>query len=146
MKQDAPLLTMLAIDDELTIQQIIKYYFRNDFTVITKDNGSAALSWMQEGNIPDVIVVDFDMPHMNGLSFISQVRSSGYLRNTPVLMLSGSVDSNMKIQCLESGADDFLFKPFNPRELAARLNGIIRRNLTNYHVKATGDVEVIQVL
>jgi DNA-binding response OmpR family regulator len=68
------------------------------------------------------------MPEMDGYAFISQVRASGYLKNIPMVMLSGSDSTENKIRCLESGADDFMVKPFNPRELSARLNGILRRN------------------
>jgi DNA-binding response OmpR family regulator len=119
---------MLAIDDEVSIQLILKHYFKENFSVITKGNGKEALSWMQEGNIPDIIVADINMPEMDGNAFIDQVRSSGFLKNIPMVMLSGSDTTDNKIRCLEAGADDFMVKPFNPRELAARLNGILRRS------------------
>jgi DNA-binding response OmpR family regulator len=128
MKQSTPHLSMLAIDDEVSIQLILKHYFKEGFSVITKSNGKEALAWMQEGNIPDMIVADINMPEMDGYTFIYQVRASGYLKNIPLVMLSGSDSTENKIRCLESGADDFMVKPFNPRELAARVNGILRRN------------------
>jgi DNA-binding response OmpR family regulator len=119
---------MLAIDDEVSIQLILQHYFKENFSVITKGNGKEALAWMQEGNIPDIIVADLNMPEMDGNAFIDQVRSSGFLKNIPMVMLSGSDTTDNKIRCLEAGADDFMVKPFNPRELAARLNGILRRS------------------
>ena len=122
--------SMLAIDDEVSIQLIIKHYFKNDFSVITKSNGKEALDWMLQGNFPDIIIADLNMPEMDGYTFIEQVRSSGYLRNIPLVMLSGSDITINKIRCLESGADDFMIKPFNPRELAARINCILRRTST----------------
>ncbi|MEO7767479.1 MAG: response regulator transcription factor [Ferruginibacter sp.] len=128
MIQSAPHLLMLAIDDETSIQLILQHYFRADFLVITKGNGKEALDWMQQGNIPDIIVADINMPEMDGYTFIDQVRSSGFLQNIPMVMLSGSDSTDNKIRCLESGADDFMVKPFNPRELAARVNGILRRS------------------
>ena len=82
---------------------------------------------MQQGNLPDVIVADIDMPEMDGFEFIDHVRSSGFLNNIPLIMLSGNDTSEPRIRCLESGADDYMVKPFNPRELAARINGILRR-------------------
>ena len=127
MKQSSPHLSILAIDDEISIQLILQHYFKQHFSVITKGNGKEALAWMQEGNIPDIIVADINMPEMDGYSFIYQVRSSGYLKDIPMLMLSGSDSTDNKIRCLESGADDFMVKPFSPRELAARVNGILRR-------------------
>ena len=127
MIQSLTSLSILAIDDEISIQLILKHYFKEDFTVITKNNGKEALEWMQEGNFPDIIIADINMPEMDGYTFIDQVRSSGYLQNIPMIMLSGSDSTENKIRCLEAGADDFMVKPFNPRELAARLNGILRR-------------------
>lgn len=128
MIQPTPHLSMLAIDDEVSIQLILQHYFKDDFSVITRDNGKKALAWMQEGNMPDIIVADINMPEMDGYTFIDQVRSSGFLKNIPMVMLSGSDSTDNKIRCLESGADDFMVKPFNPRELAARVNGILRRS------------------
>lgn len=124
-----PALSILAIDDEVSIQLILKQYFKKDFTVITKSNGRQAMEWMLLGNFPDIIVADINMPEMDGFSFIDQVKSSGYLRNIPMIMLSGDDTAENKIRCLESGADDFMVKPFNPRELAARINSILRRTL-----------------
>ncbi len=122
-----PNLTLLAIDDEVAIQQIIRHYFKNTFTVITKGNAKEALMYMQEGNVPDAIVADIQMPEMDGFEFIDHVRSSGFLKNIPLIMLSGNDTSEIRIRCLEAGADDYMVKPFNPRELAARLNGLLRR-------------------
>jgi len=121
-------LTMLAIDDEASIQFILQHYFKNDFIVETKGNGKEALSWIQQGNIPDIILADINMPEMDGYTFMHHIRSSGFLQNIPILILSGSESSEDKIRCLEAGADDFVVKPFNPKELAARVNGILRRN------------------
>ena len=59
-------LSMLAIDDEVSIQLILQHYFRDGFLVITKGNGKEALAWMQEGNIPDIIIADINMPEMDG--------------------------------------------------------------------------------
>lgn len=120
-------LTLLAIDDEIAIQQILEHFFKDSFRVVTKGNGKEGLTWMQEGHIPDLIIADIEMPMMDGYEFIDQVRSSGFLRHIPLIMLSGKDSSDNRIRCLEAGADDYLVKPFNPRELAARVNGILRR-------------------
>ncbi len=130
-KQPMPHLSLLAIDDEMSIQLILQHYFKNEFLVNTRSNGKEALGWMQDGNIPDIIVADINMPEMDGYSFIEQVRASGFLKKIPMLMLSASESTEVKIRCLQSGADDFIAKPFNPRELAARMNGILRRSRKN---------------
>jgi DNA-binding response OmpR family regulator len=121
-------LSLLAIDDEISIQQILQHYFKKNFAVTTKSNGKEGLLSIQDGNIPDVIIADIDMPEMDGFQFIDQVRSSGFLSNVPLIMLSGKDTSEIRIRCLEAGADDYMVKPFNPRELSARINGMLRRS------------------
>ena len=129
MNQSTLQLSMLAIDDEVSIQLVLQHYFKDVFSVITKGNGKEALAWMQEGNIPDIIVADLNMPEMDGYTFIYHVRSSGFLKNIPMVMLSDSSDStDNKIRCLESGADNFMVRHLNPRKLSARMNGILRPN------------------
>jgi two-component system chemotaxis response regulator CheY len=123
-----PQLSMLAIDDEVSIQFILQHFFKSKFVVETKGNGKEGLAWIQAGHIPDIILADMQMPEMDGYTFIHHIRSSGFLQHIPLLMLSGSESTDDRIRCLEAGADDFVVKPFNPRELAARVNGILRRN------------------
>jgi DNA-binding response OmpR family regulator len=86
-----------------------------------------ALCFLQEGKLPDVIISDLHTPQVNGLQLIEQVKSSGFFRVIPILILSGEDNTETKIKCLEAGADDYLVKPFNPRELEARLQNILRR-------------------
>lgn len=118
---------MLTIDDETSIQQILQHYFNDQFRVVSKNNGKEGLQWMQEGLIPDVIIADIDMPEMNGIEFIQQVRASGFMNHIPLIMLSAKEDSDTKIKCLEAGADDYMVKPFNPRELSLRIQALLRR-------------------
>lgn len=120
-------LTLLAIDDEASILLILERFFKDSFIVVTKSNAIDGLHWMQEGNIPSIIIADLEMPVMNGYELIDQVRASGFLQHIPMIMLSGTNNSESRIRCLEAGADDYVVKPFNPRELAARVNGILRR-------------------
>ncbi len=120
-------LTLLAIDDESTILHILEGFFKASFTVVTKSNARDGLNWMQEGNIPSIIISDLEMPVMDGYELIDQVRASGFLHHIPMIMLSGNDSSESRTRCLEAGADDYVVKPFSPRELAARVNGILRR-------------------
>lgn len=117
----------LAIDDEKSILMILNYVFGKKYDVIQKTNGLEAMQWIQDGNFPDVIVADFNMPEMNGFEFIQQIRSSGLYKNIPLIMLSGNENTADKIKCLKAGADDYMVKPFNPEELEARINNIFRR-------------------
>jgi DNA-binding response OmpR family regulator len=119
--------TLLALDDELIILKILDFYFNKSYTVVAKQNGKDALEWMQQGVIPDVIIADVNMPEINGLDFIRQIRASGFFKNVPLIMLSGNEGTSDKIKCLKAGADDYVIKPFNPEELEARIDNIFRR-------------------
>jgi DNA-binding response OmpR family regulator len=117
---------LLAVDDEPTILLILQHIFGGDYTVVQKTNGKEALEWMNEGNIPDIIIADVNMPEMDGYEFIKHVRASGFFRNIPLIMLSGNENTQDKIKALQQGADDYLVKPFNPDELKARIANIFR--------------------
>lgn len=112
---------ILAIDDEKSIRFIIENTFNKDFDVVTMTNGMDALFYLQAGNIPDVIICDLDMPVLNGIEFVRRLRESGFFEEIPLIMLSGKEESAEKIRCFEMGADDYVLKPFNPRELLARI-------------------------
>jgi two-component system, chemotaxis family, chemotaxis protein CheY len=112
---------ILAIDDEKSIRFIIENTFNKDFEVVTMSNGMDALFYMQSGNIPDVIICDLEMPVLNGIEFVKRLRESGFFEEIPLIMLSGKEESSEKIRCFEMGADDYVLKPFNPKELLARI-------------------------
>jgi len=112
---------ILAIDDEKSIRFIIENTFNKEFEITTMSNGKEALYWMQSGNLPDLIICDIEMPVMDGFEFVRKVRSSGFFDDIPLIMLSGKEESKDKIKCFEIGADDYIIKPFNPKEIIARI-------------------------
>jgi two-component system chemotaxis response regulator CheY len=112
---------ILVIDDEKSIRFIIENTFNKDFDVTTLNNGMDALVYLQTGNLPDIIICDVEMPVLNGIEFIRRMRESGYFEEIPLIMLSGKEESADKIKCFEMGADDYVLKPFNPKELIARI-------------------------
>ncbi len=120
-------LSILLIDDESAIQRILKQYFYDKHEVVTHNNGREALIWLYQGNLPDIIIADINMPILNGQGFIKEIKSSGLYSKIPVIMLSGEDKSEIRIKCLNAGADDFMLKPFNPKELEARLHAVLRR-------------------
>lgn len=119
---------ILAIDDEPTVLMIIQHFFKEKFAVEVKNTAEDALKWMQQGNIPDLIICDLNMPDINGGEMVKLIRSSGFFSSIPLIMLSATDSSEQKIQVLNAGADDFMVKPFNPKELEARINSILRRS------------------
>ena len=124
---DPVLPKVLVVEDDPTIQLIVRRSLEKRFTVSAYTNGIDALSFLQEGNLPDIIIADLNTPEMGGLELIEQLKASGYFSAIPVLVLSGEESTESRIKCLDSGADDYVVKPFNPRELEARINAILRR-------------------
>ena len=118
---------ILIIDDELSIRILLENFLKRNYDVIAKNDGMEGLKWMEEGNIPDLVVADIQMPNLDGYNFIKNVRASGYYKNIPLIMLSGIESSNEKVKCLKLGADDYVVKPFNPEELEIRIQLLLSR-------------------
>lgn len=118
---------VLLIDDQPVMGILLKSKLENDFTVDIKHNGKEALAWIMEGNIPDAVVLDLNMPEMNGIEFIKEVRKFNYFDKVPLIVLSGEEAVNSRIEAFQVGADDFLIKPFNPTELTIRVNRFFDR-------------------
>ena len=119
---------ILVIDDELSIRLLLENFLSKNYDVICKSDGQEALEWL-EGNLPDLIICDLQMPNINGYKFLENVRQRGYTRHTPVIMLSGVESSKERVKCYRIGAQDFLAKPFNPEELSE----LILKNLKPIH-------------
>ena len=85
---------------------------------------------MLQGNadsLPDLIISDLHTPVMNGFELIKQLKAGELFNDIPIVVLSGEDNSEMRIKCLDAGADDYVVKPFNPRELESRIKVIFRR-------------------
>ena len=117
---------ILVIDDERTIRVLLENFLK-EYVVTTKNDGLEGLSWLQEGNMPDLIIADIQMPNIDGYEFVKQIRASGFFRDIPLIVLSGLESSVEKVKCLKLGANDYLVKPFNPEELAMRIELLISR-------------------
>jgi len=118
---------ILVVDDELSIRMLLENFLGDDYEVITKENGYEALSWLQDGNKSDLILVDIDMPMLNGYDLTESIRKQDGMSNVPVIMLSSKQKSADRIKSFEVGADDYLQKPFNPEELQIRIQAIFKR-------------------
>lgn len=118
---------VLVVEDDLPIQLIIVRSIEEQFNVMAFANGREALSFLYEGDLPDIIISDLNTPELGGIELLKQLKTSGFFRGIPVLVLSGEESTETRIKCLDAGADDFVVKPFNPRELEARIKAILRR-------------------
>jgi len=118
---------VLVVEDDLYMQAILKEFLSSSYEVFIQSNGMEALAFLQNGNIPDLIIADLNTPELNGLGLIEQIKLSDFFNSIPIIILSGEESSVKRIECLNSGADDFVVKPFNPAELDARIKVILRR-------------------
>ena len=126
-----PLPKVIVVEDDAIMQLIITQSLDGRFDVMAFPNGMDALTYLQEGNLPDIIIADLNTPLMGGLQLIEQLKISGFFSAIPVIVLSGEESTETRIVCLDAGADDYVVKPFNPRELEARMKAILRRTGKN---------------
>ena len=116
--------TVLVVDDEPSIAQIAGDYLRHaGFAVITAANGVDALAAARTRR-PDLIVLDLGLPRMDGLDVARALRRDG---DVPIIMLTARIEESDRLTGLELGADDYMTKPFSPRELVARVRSVLRR-------------------
>lgn len=118
---------ILIVDDKPSISDLIVQFLKHAYDVETKLDGLEALAWMQEGNIPDLILTDLQMPNMDGIELIKKVKASGYFSDVPIIVLSSKDSSKDRIECLKLGAEDYIMKPFNPEELMIRIEKVLSR-------------------
>lgn len=117
---------ILVVDDEALLVKGIRFNLKSEgYDVITGSNGQEAVEMAQKEQ-PDLIVLDVMMPSMDGLSATMAVRRE---KNVPILLLSAKSEDADKIAGLSIGADDYMTKPYNPMELSARVNALLRRYL-----------------
>jgi len=115
---------ILVVDDEPRLINLVRGYLEEEgYQVVTAANGREAL-FAARDHKPDLIILDLMMPEMDGWEFLGLHRQE---RNTPIIMLTAKVDDVDKVAGLEMGADDYLAKPFSPRELVARVRAVLRR-------------------
>jgi DNA-binding response OmpR family regulator len=121
--------TVLVVDDEVNIANFIKDFLEeNGFSVAMAHNGKDGLKYAVE-QLPDVILLDVELPDMDGYSICREMRAKSSLRNKPILMLTVRNDQQNELTGLRAGADDYLTKPIDTARLLARLNSAIHRNI-----------------
>ena len=129
---------ILVVDDELQIVRVARSYLEKaDYRVLTASNGKEAL-FVARHEKPDLVVLDLQMPEMDGLEFTRRVRAEQ--PDIAIIMLTARVEEMDRILGLELGADDYMTKPFSPRELVARVRAVLRRSQV-----APAPAEVLQI-
>lgn len=116
--------TVLIADDEPNIREILALYFKKEgFTVVESTDGADTIIKVQQVN-PHIIILDIMMPILDGLEACRQIRK---ISAVPIIMLTARAEDEDRIMGLELGADDYVSKPFNPREVVARAKAVLRR-------------------
>ena len=116
--------TLLMVDDKREIRDLVSAYLGQEgFRVVTAADGQEAL-YVARHERPDLIILDLMMPEMGGYEFM---RVYGKEADTPIIILTAKVEESERVLGLELGADDYVTKPFSPRELAARVRAVLRR-------------------
>jgi len=118
---------LLIVDDKKSLSDLLAQLLRKSYDLEVKNDGMEAMLWLQEGNIPDLILTDLQMPNMDGTELIKKVKSSGYFSSVPIIVLSSKDSSKDRIECLKLGAEDYIMKPFNPEELLIRIEKVLSR-------------------
>ena len=132
---------ILIVDDEPQIVEICRDYLKAaGYDTVTASNGAQAVALARRDK-PDLIVLDLMMPEMNGLDVTREIRHES---DVPIIMLTALVEETDKLIGLELGADDYITKPFSPRELVARIRVVLRRivNTTDSDTIRVGNVEL----
>ncbi|SDH04299.1 two-component system, OmpR family, alkaline phosphatase synthesis response regulator PhoP [Alteribacillus persepolensis] len=128
--------SVLIVEDEEDIRNLLHMYLETEYHVLVSDSGNEALSLMRQHR-PDIIILDILLPEIDGLDVCRIWREED--EDTPILFLSAKKEYEDKIYGLELGADDYITKPFDPREVMARVKAHLRRTQRSLKSKQSGD-------
>ncbi len=132
--------TILIVDDDPKLQQLLsRYLTEQGYVTAVAGDGIEMDDWLQLHH-PDLVIMDLMLPGEDGLSLAQRLRNS---INVPIIMLSARGEEVDRIVGLEMGADDYLSKPFNPRELLARIRAVLRRNTTTVQTESMPPEQVL---
>ena len=134
--------TVLVVEDEPQIQELVAINLEHLGHKVLRASSAEEAETAIRAALPDVLVLDWMLPGESGLSFARRLRTDERTRELPILMLTARAMEQDKISGLEAGADDYLTKPFSPRELAARIKAVLRRRAP----QRSGDVVEVEGL
>lgn len=119
--------SILVVEGELPIQDLIRVCLNQaGYAIVCADSAEAAEATIEQV-VPDLIILDWTLPGKSGIEFARQLRESHYTKAIPFIMLTARNEEQDKILGLETGADDYITKPFSPKELVARIKAVLRR-------------------
>ncbi|MCO6428386.1 phosphate regulon transcriptional regulator PhoB [Nitrosomonas communis] len=121
--------TILIVEDEPAIQELISYNLRNAGYAVLCAGSAEQAKDMVNDVLPDLVLLDWMLPNISGIEFARMLRQGIRTKMVPIIMLTARVEESDKVTGLEIGADDYIIKPFSPRELIARIKAVLRRRL-----------------
>ncbi len=117
---------ILIIEDHSSLRILMGNFLGKSFKVKTTADGYEALAWMNQGNVPDIIILDINMPKLGGIEFLNNIRISGFFQDIPVVVVSGEEEGKTIEKCLEIGINGYMKKPFNPSDLQTKILTILK--------------------
>lgn len=121
--------TILVVEDELAIQELIALNLKKAGYMVLCAGDAAHAKLLINNVLPDLVLLDWMLPDISGLEFARGLRREARTKNIPIIILTARTQESDKIDGLEAGADDYITKPFSPRELLARIKAVLRRRL-----------------
>ncbi len=120
--------TIMVVEDERDIREMLVFSLEQaGYSTLQAGTAEKALSLLQEETIPDLLLVDWMLPGASGVEMTRKVKKNIQFKDVPVIMLTARGEEDDRIKGLDAGADDYVIKPFSPRELMARIRAVLRR-------------------
>jgi DNA-binding response OmpR family regulator len=118
---------ILAVDDSKAIRFLLQTVLSKEYQVISMPDGCSAMYWLSKKNLPDLIIVDPQLPDMDNWELVQHLSSSGIYGDIPILVLSGLDIDETRVKCLEYGVSKYFLKPFNPVDLLDSINNLMKK-------------------
>lgn len=120
---------ILIVEDEAHIRDMIKFALQHaNFVTVDAENTKQA-EYQIADQVPDLVLLDWMLPDVSGIEFTKRLKRNPNMRDVPIIMLTAKAEEDSKVKGLDAGADDYITKPFSPRELIARIKTVLRRGL-----------------
>ena len=122
---------ILIIEDNKSFRLLMTHFFSKHYQVVTKNDGISAMHWLKEGYYPDLILLDLGMPKMTGKDFLTGLKSSGFYKNIPVIVVSGNKRDTFTNDAMND-IQHYFEKPFDPRKLLEKIEHIFTSSPVQY--------------